>query len=443
MNYTEAIRFLFSRLPMFQRTGPPAYKPGLENIQKLLALIGNPHITLPCVHVAGTNGKGSTSHMLASVCMEAGYKTGLFTSPHLLDFRERIKINGKPIPKRTVSEFVEKWKNGVTDIQPSFFEWTTALAFYWFREMKTDINIIETGMGGRLDSTNAIMPEISVITNISFDHTQFLGDTLEKIASEKAGIIKKEVPVVISYYQKEVAQVFINKAKEMHAPIHFANRSFNVRKKKECSDGQVFEVQYGKTKKTLTCGLKGNYQEKNLPGVLMAIKVLNEKGRFRFSEAALKRGIRNVVVNTGLRGRWEQVMKNPTVILDTGHNEDGILSVIKQSKEMKKKNVFWIFGLVKDKDAEKIISLLPGKWKYLIVKPEVERGRDAKELNEIFKEKGFYSFAFRSIRAAWKHALRKAGKQDLILVGGSTFVVADFLKKKLEKNYKVRNPKLA
>lgn len=344
---------------MFHRKGPPAYKPGLENIQKLLAILENPHINLPCVHVAGTNGKGSTSHMLASVCMEAGYKTGLFTSPHLLDFRERIKINGKPIPKRTVTEFVEKWKNEVIDIRPSFFEWTTALAFYWFREMKTDINIIETGMGGRLDSTNVIIPEISVITNISYDHMQFLGDTLEKIASEKAGIIKKEVPVIISYYQKKVAHVFINKAREMHAPVYFANRIFRVIKKTENNSGQMFEVRYRTSKKIITCGLKGNYQEKNLPGVLMAVKVLNEKGKFRFTETALKRGIKNVVYNTGLRGRWEQVMKNPSVILDTGHNEDGILSVIQQAKAIRKKNVFWIFGLVKDKDAEKIISLLP------------------------------------------------------------------------------------
>lgn len=414
---------------MFQRTGAPAYKPGLDRILKLTELTGNPHKKGKYIHVAGTNGKGSTSHMLASVLMEAGYKTGLFTSPHLLDFRERIKVNGKPISKQAVTYFINKYSEQVIDIKPSFFEWTTSLAFWWFEKQKCDISVIEVGMGGRLDSTNIITPVLSVITSISYDHMQFLGNTLPAIASEKAGIIKPGVPVVISTTQKEVKSVFEQKAQQENAKIYFADRHFNVTE--ILPSGNAFKAVV-KTKKKdtfiLPVGLGGSYQKRNIPGVLMAAELLPSLGIILRKEHIMN-GLRNVVKNTGLMGRWQIFSKKPLTILDTGHNPDGIKHVIEQAKSLKRNKVYYIFGAVNDKDMVKTFKHLPKSWIYLLVKPEVERGRDAYELGVEFAERAYQSIICKDIKRAFRAAVKMARVNDLILVGGSTFVVADFLKK--------------
>jgi dihydrofolate synthase/folylpolyglutamate synthase len=427
MNYRQTLDFLFSQLPMFQRTGAPAYKPGLGRILKLTELTGNPHKKGKYIHVAGTNGKGSTSHMLASILMEAGYKTGLFTSPHLLDFRERIKVNGHPISKQAVTYFVNKYSEQVIDIKPSFFEWTTALAFWWFEKQKCDISVIEVGMGGRLDSTNIITPVMSVITSISYDHMQFLGNTLSAIASEKAGIIKHGVPVVISTTQKEVKNVFEQKAQQENARIYFAEQHFKV--PDILSSGNAFKAVV-KTKKdaiVIPVGLGGSYQKRNIPGVLMAAELLPTYG-ISIENKHIKNGLRNVVKNTGLMGRWQIFSKKPLTILDTGHNPDGIKHVVEQAKSLKRNEAYYIFGTVNDKDMEKTFKQLPKSWIYLLVKPEVERGRNAFDLGIEFAKKGYKAVIFPDIKTAYKNACKMAKNRDLILVGGSTFVVADFLK---------------
>ncbi|MCX8079871.1 MAG: bifunctional folylpolyglutamate synthase/dihydrofolate synthase [Bacteroidia bacterium] len=428
MTYNEALKFLYSRLPMFQRTGPPAYKPGLGNILELMRILGMPHEGGQYIHVAGTNGKGSTSHMLASILMESGYKTGLFTSPHLVDFRERIKVNGKMIPRSAVAQFVEKYRKEVESINPSFFEWTTALAFWWFKKQNCDISVIEVGMGGRLDSTNIIVPKISVITSISFDHKEFLGDTLPKIAAEKAGIIKKNVPVVVSIRQKEVYKVFEEKAKKEHAPIFFADREFKVQKLVPFKNKNIaFIKNKNKTLKFLV-GLGGQYQKKNIPGVLKTTELLSEM-EYGINEKTIKKGLERITENTGLMGRWQVVKKSPLTILDTGHNEDGIRQVVRQARSLRKKKVYFIFGVVKEKDMEAIFRHLPKSWVYLLVRPEVERGRDALELATEFVKNGYQTVVCSDIQMAFKTAMKLSSRQDLILVGGSTFVVGDFLRK--------------
>lgn len=418
---------------MFQRTGPPAYKPGLDRILKLTELTGNPNKNGKYIHVAGTNGKGSTSHMLASILMEAGYKTGLFTSPHLLDFRERIKVNGKPISKQAVTYFVNKYAEQVIDIKPSFFEWTTALAFWWFEKQKCDISVIEVGMGGRLDSTNIINPLLSVITSISYDHMLFLGNTLSAIASEKAGIIKQGVPVIISTTQKEVKSIFKQKAQQENAKIYFADQHFKVLDIFPSGNAFNAKVKAKEDSVVLPVGLGGSYQERNIPGVLMAAELLPSCG-INVDNKHVRNGLRNVVKNTGLMGRWQIYSKKPLTILDTGHNPDGIKYVVKQAKSLKRNKVYYIFGAVNDKDMEKTFKYLPKTWIYLLVKPRVERGRDAFDLGMDFVRRGYQTFIAVDIETAIKTARKLAGRNDLILVGGSTFVVADFLK--MNKKFK-------
>lgn len=404
MNYPQTIDYLFSQLPMFHRIGQAAYKANLDNIIALSGLLGNPQDTFSSIHIAGTNGKGSTSHLLASVLQESGYRTGLFTSPHLRDFRERIRINGKMIPEAEVVSFVEKMKNEFQSIQPSFFEMTTALAFDYFAKNKVDIAVLETGMGGRLDSTNIITPVISVITNISTDHTQFLGHTLEKIASEKAGIIKAGVPVVIGETQKETEPVFREKANETGSEIFFA--------------GQLIKEHPYQT------SLKGNYQKKNMKTALQAIAVLQNKG-FRITEDNIRSGFLKVVENTGLMGRWQKLSDAPLTICDAGHNKDGIKEVVKQLSETPHKKLHFVLGMVSDKDHDEILELLPREAVYYFCKPDIPRGLEVNELKTKAEKFGLKGEKYPSVMDAFRAAQKNAGKDDLVFAGGSTFVVAE------------------
>ena len=428
MNYRETIDFLYSQLPMFTRVGSAAYKTGLGNIEALCSTLGNPEQKFKSIHVAGTNGKGSSSHLLASVLMEAGYKTGLFTSPHLKDFRERIRINGKLISRSEVIRFVEKSKIQFGSLEPSFFEMNVALAFDYFARKKVDIAVIETGLGGRLDSTNVIIPELSLITNISFDHADLLGHTLELIASEKAGIIKSNIPVVVSEKQSETFEVFHLKALGMQSVIRYAEdeiRWENVRE--EFHDGRPWlmaETWWAKEKLSIQSPLAGNYQLKNLAGVLTALDRLKQQG-WKISKSTVEAGIRKVIENTGLHGRWEMLSEQPRVFCDTGHNEAGIREVLKQIAKTPHQQLYLVWGMVSDKDVSKVLSLLPKDAQYYFCKAQLPRALDAKMLQEKALENGLKGKAYTSVRKALKAAKKAAQTNDLVVVGGSTFVVAE------------------
>ncbi|HTL81779.1 MAG TPA: folylpolyglutamate synthase/dihydrofolate synthase family protein [Bacteroidia bacterium] len=409
MNYSQTLKYLYERLPMFQRIGPAAYKADLDNTIAICGALHHPEKKFRSIHIAGTNGKGSTSHLLASILQEAGYKTGLYTSPHLKDFRERIRVNGEMIPKKFIVKFVDAHKKTFEKIEPSFFEWTVGLAFDFFARQKVDIAIIETGLGGRLDSTNVITPELSVITNISYDHMNLLGNTLKKIAGEKAGIIKKNIPVVIGETQPEVKNVFITKAKKENAPIIFADVA-----KKNISDRQIIKF---------NCPLKGNYQFRNIRTVLASVDLLRKN--FPITEKQLHRGIKNVVKNTGLRGRWETISKKPLTICDTGHNEAGIREVVAQLNKMKFSELHFVLGVVNDKDPGKVLRLLPKKAQYYFCKAKLPRAMDADELRKRAGEFGLSGKNYSSVKNALKAARKNTGKNDLVFVGGSTFVVAE------------------
>lgn len=406
MNYSETINWLFQQLPMYQTQGASAYKKDLTNTILLANHLGNPEQHLTCIHVAGTNGKGSTSHLLASVFQEAGYKVGLYTSPHLKDFRERIKINGNEISKRFIVDFVAENKDFFEAHQLSFFEMTVGLAFDYFRKEKTDINIIEVGMGGRLDSTNIITPEVSVITNIGLDHTQFLGDTLEKIAFEKAGIIKQNIPVVIGEYTTETRIVFEEKAQSTHSPIYFASDLID---------------------ETYPSVLLGDYQVHNKRTVMQTLRVIQEQNRFKISEDHIKNGFQNVIKSTGLLGRWQQINENPKAICDTAHNSHGLKIVLHQIQKEKFEQLHLVLGVVNDKDLDEILPLFPKNAHYYFCKPEIPRGLDAVILKEKASEYGLNGKVFNSVSNAYQAALKKATANDFIYVGGSTFVVAEIL----------------
>jgi len=431
LNYNDTLEYLFTRLPMFQRTGPAAYKNNLDNTHKLDELYGRPHQNYKTVHVAGTNGKGSVSHMLASVLQAAGYKTGLYTSPHLKDFRERIRVNGKMIPENKVVEWVSAYRtnNEMWKIEPSFFELTVALAFDYFRHEKVDVAVVEVGLGGRLDSTNIITPELSIITNIGFDHTNLLGNTLKEIAGEKAGIIKENIPVVIGATQRETAPVFVETANKKQAPLYFADREFKVPYALVDIDRkQILAIE--KDKKSvfpeLKLDLAGEYQHKNVPTVLKSIEILKEKG-FKIEDSAIYEGLSKVVENTGLKGRWQVIGNNPLIVCDTGHNADGIKAVAEQIKNTAYKNLHFIFGTVGDKNPDKVLALLPKNAKYYFVKAGIERAMDAQELAERARSFGLEGDAYSSVNEAFEFARECAGKNDLIFVGGSTFVVAEVI----------------
>lgn len=413
---------------MYQRQGKTAFKKDLDNIIALCEHSGNPHHKFKNIHVGGTNGKGSVSHILASVLQTAGYKTGLYTSPHLKDFRERIKINGELISKKNVIEYVEKNKSFFEKLKPSFFEITVAMAFEYFAIQKVDIAIIEVGLGGRLDSTNIINPLLSVITNISSDHIQFLGETLPEIAKEKAGIIKEKTPVIIGEYQKEVADVFINTAKNKNAPIYFANKEYS-------SDYEMLSVDYKQIlniKKNnkpefydLETDLIGTYQKKNIICALKTIDIL--KGQFAISKNDIYKGILNVTKKTNFNGRWQILGYNPLIIADTGHNEAGIKEIISQIKNTAYKKLHFIFGTVNDKNIDTILTLLPKNATYYFTKAKIPRALDENILFKKAKKTGLSGKAFSTVKEAYSIAKQNASKTDLIFIGGSTFVVAEII----------------
>ena len=406
MNYQETLDWMFSQLPMYQTQGASAYKKDLTNTILLANHLGNPEKDLKCIHVAGTNGKGSTSHMLASVLQEADYKVGLYTSPHLKDYRERIKINGKEISKQFVCDFIGANKGFLEQNSLSFFEMSVGLAFQYFKESKTDINIIEVGMGGRLDSTNIITPLVSVITNIGLDHTQFLGNTLKAIAFEKAGIIKRNVPVVIGEYTSETKPVFQSKADEMQSDIYFAS--------------ELISEDY-------LSDLIGDYQEHNKKTVLQTLKVLQETTSFQISEENVKQGLQKVVKNTGLQGRWQQLGANPKIICDTAHNEHGLKIAINQLKKEKFAKLHIVLGMVNDKSLNNILPIFPKNAKYYFCKPIISRGLDALVLQKEASEFGLEGKIYNSVSEAYAKAMDNASSDDFIYVGGSTFVVAEIL----------------
>ena len=423
----KCYRFLFSQLPMFQRIGAAAYKADLNNTISLCKILDNPEQKFPSIHIAGTNGKGSVSHMIASVLQTAGFKTGLYTSPHLKDFRERIRINGKKIPKEYVVDFVEKNKSDFSKISPSFFEYTFGMAISWFAEEKVDIAIMETGMGGRLDSTNVVNSVLSVITNIGLDHTQFLGDTLEKIAIEKAGIIKAGTPVVIGESQAETKDVFTNKANELNSHLFFADNEFELRNLTTSNKGFAFDI-FKKQQswfENTNCELAGYYQKKNIVTAIKALETFSENNPI--SKGHIRTGLSNVVQNTGLSGRWQILQNEPLSICDTGHNADGISMIVSQIKNIKHKKLHFVIGMVNDKNIESVLSLLPKDATYYFCKANIPRGLDANELQNIAGNFGLKGKSYSSVRDAYKAALSSANKDDLIFTGGSTFVVAEVI----------------
>ena len=402
MNYQETLSWMFNRLPMFQTQGKNALNNKLDNILTFTSALGNPQTKFKSLHIAGTNGKGSSSSMLASILQEAGYKVGLYTSPHLKDFRERIKIDGKEIPEDYVVNFISENKSFLEEHSLSFFEMTVGMAFCYFAEEKVDIGVIEVGLGGRFDSTNIITPEVSLITNISKDHTDILGNTLPEIAFEKAGIIKKNTSVVISEYQEETAPVFIKRAKEEKAPIVFANELTT----------------------NLTTDLQGIYQQKNIKGVIAVIDFLKHQG-WDISDENLKNGLLNVVKNTHLKGRWQTLSTHPTVVCDTGHNIGGLTYVMEQLKKQTYTQLHIVIGFVKEKDVKGVLELFPKEAHYYFCSPNIKRGLAVEILKEIATAKGLKGEAYSSVQEAVSAAKAKAQPTDFIFIGGSTFVVSE------------------
>ena len=426
MNYSETLEYLFSQLPMYQRQGAAAFKKDLSNTLALCKLLDNPQTKFKSIHIAGTNGKGSVSHMLASVLQEAGYKVGLYTSPHLTDFRERIKINGEMISEQSVIEFVQNYKAGFEEVKPSFFEMTVALAFDHFSKSKVDIAIIETGLGGRLDSTNVVTPELSVITNIGYDHQQFLGDTLPEIAGEKAGIIKPNVPVVVGEFQQEVAEIFESKARDTHSRLRFANREWGARKQILEDDKLQMKLRhYDGMELEVESELSGPHQAKNLITVLEVVRTLSETD-WNITQEHFKAGINHVISNTGLKGRWQVLGRNPLIIADTGHNREGLEPNIKRLLSNRNpEQLHFVWGMVNDKDVSKPLAMLPKEASYYFCKPDVPRGLGVQYLSETAKELGLKHIPFPSVLEALEAAKSLAKRDDIIYVGGSTFVVAE------------------
>jgi len=404
MNYQETTNWMFNQLPMYQLQGASAYKEDLTNIKVLAAHLDNPQKDLKCIHVAGTNGKGSTSHMLASVLQEAGYKVGLYTSPHLKDFRERIKINGVEISENFVIQFIERHKDFFEANDMSFFEMSVGLAFDYFATEKVDIAVIEVGLGGRLDATNIINPLISVITNIDLDHTQFLGNTPALIAGEKAGIIRPKIPVVIGEYTNETQPVFLAKAEKNEAPVYFASDLI----------AEVFPSD-----------LIGDYQFHNKKTVQQTIAILNATTNFKVSDENLKSGLLNVVKNTGLQGRWQQLGENPKIICDTAHNKHGLKVVMNQIQKETFENLHIVLGVVNDKDLDSILPLFPENAKYYFCKPNSSRGLGTEILKDAAEKYNLFGKKYDSVETAFVAAKENAVKNDFIYVGGSTFVVAE------------------
>jgi len=401
MNYQETLDYLFSKLPMYQRNGAAAYKEDIGNITIASKHLGNPHRKFKSIHIAGTNGKGSVAHMIASVMQESGYKVGLYTSPHLKDFRERIKINGEMISEENVINFVKENKFIFDKIDLSFFEFTVAMAFDYFANEEVNITIIETGLGGRLDSTNIINPELSIITNIGLDHTNLLGDSLEEISLEKAGIIKNNVPVIIGRKQKETTNIFRDTSKQKNAPLI-----------------------YSEEQKEYKTDLLGEYQKENIDTAVTAINEL-QKQNWKISEENIKSGLLRIVKNTSLFGRWQILNKTPLIICDAGHNEDGIKEIVKQLNKLKYKKLHFVYGTVNDKNFDKIFRILPQDAEYYFCKPNLPRGLDEMVLRNLAYKEGLKGKSYSSVGKALTLAKNNANNDDLIFIGGSTFVVAE------------------
>lgn len=429
MNYEQTKEFLYSWLPVFHRQGASAYKANLDSTIRFMTALQHPENKFKSIHVAGTNGKGSSSHILASIMREYGLRTGLHTSPHLRDLTERIVVNGKQASKNYVIQFVKTNEKIIKEISPSFFEMMVAMAFNYFAN-NVDIAVIEVGMGGRLDSTNIITPEVSLITNISFDHTQFLGDTLEKIAGEKAGIIKRNIPVVVSQTQKETKEVFEMKAKEMNSKIYFADQRLSVKNDRLENGFLVMDI-YKDNKlyiDNLQSSLTGDYQKKNILGVIQTIEALNETGKYKITKENIKNGVKNVQKNFTLMGRWQTLSTNPLTICDTGHNEDGLHYVLSQLNSMKKNSLHFVFGVVNDKDIDTEMKMLPKDAIYYLCKADIPRGLDVKVLAEKFSAYSMQYSVYPSVKDALKQAQKDALKtQGMVFVGGSTYTVAEIV----------------
>ena len=429
MSYEKTLEFLFSQLPAYHRIGKAAYKNDLGNSLALDRYLNHPHHNFKSIHIAGTNGKGSVSHMIASVFQEAGYKTGLYTSPHMKDFRERIKINGEMIGKDEVIKFVKDHSEFIGSLKPSFFEMTVAMAFDHFSRQKVDIAIIETGLGGRLDSTNIIIPELSLITNIGHDHMDLLGDTIEKVAEEKSGIIKFSVPVIISESQPETESVFISKANATGSEILFADKNFSCHLEEDYStDGERSYVIEDLSSNESAIGkipLGGDYQSKNIQAVWQVCKTM--RAEYQLSEEIIKSGIKNVIKNTGLMGRWQILSHNPYIVCDSGHNREGLVYVMNQISKMRKSGLHMVVGFVNDKDLDSVLPLFPKSAIYYFTKASVPRALDEKVLMDNALLYGLKGSSFPDVKSALNAAVKEAAEDDIIFVGGSTFVVADAL----------------
>ena len=434
MTYQETCNYLFTKTPMYEKQGVSGYKEGLDNTLALDEYFGHPHRNFRSIHIAGTNGKGSCAHTLAAVLQQCGYKVGLYTSPHLVDFRERIRINGQPIPENYVVDFVEKERNFFEPLNPTFFELTTAMAFRYFSEMKVDIAVIEVGLGGRLDCTNIITPILSVITNISLDHTQLLGNSLEQIAMEKAGIIKKGVPVVIGETLPETRPIFEAIAEENKAPIVFAEDKPEVLHAELQFSNMLYDTRsYGK----ITGQLCGLYQEKNANTILWAIRKLEDSGyMYRFTDDSkastkgyeIKAGFKNVCETTGLKGRWQVVSQNPIVVCDTGHNTAGWQYLSKQLDQVECKNMYILFGVVEDKDIDGIMALLPKRATYFFTKANNPRALSEHVLHMTGQQLGLTGETYPSVADAYHAIKAKVESGDFVFIGGSSYVVAEFLR---------------
>jgi dihydrofolate synthase/folylpolyglutamate synthase len=434
MNYQQTLEYLYNQLPMFSRTGASAITKGLGNTIALCKLLNNPQGRFKSIHIGGTNGKGSTSHMLAAVLQSAGYKTGLYTSPHLRDFRERIRVDGEMIPEQEVIDFAAEYQAGFETIRPSFFEMTVGLAFNYFAKTNVDIAIIEVGLGGRLDSTNIITPLLSVITNIGWDHMNLLGDTLPLIAGEKAGIIKPGIPVIIGEYQPEVADVFTGKAAQQGSTIRFASEEWDVEAKAESGKRKAESTEFidvavqpknSSVKfRNLQLDLTGTYQLKNLKTVLSAIDELRKQG-LSITDEQVRTALKQVRTLTGLNGRWQILSRRPLTICDTGHNPDGIAEVLKNIASTPHQHLHFVLGMVNDKDITKVLQMLPANTTYYFCRPDIPRGLAAEELKNQAATAGLRGETYPSVMSALIAARYAAGKDDLVFVGGSTFVVAE------------------
>lgn len=422
LTYPDALKYLYDNLPMFQRVGIAAFKKDLTNIRSLCSALGDPDKAFKSIHVAGTNGKGSTSHMLASILQASGYKTGLYTSPHLKEFTERIKVNGREVTREFVVDFVNRMLPLIEEYKPSFFEITVAMAFDYFRSEKVDAAVIETGLGGRLDSTNIITPVVSVITNISWDHKELLGNSLAEIAAEKAGIIKRGVPVIIGERQEEVQNVFTVKAASEDSGIVFASDEYMTAWR---PDRQVMDI--FKNNRIVLSGvrfpLKGYYQNRNVPGVMKCVEML--RTAFSITDEQTRKGLEDVIVNTGIKGRWQILRFSPTVVCDTGHNLSGITEVFRQIRSSSFNRLFVVWGMVKDKDIKPILGVLPMDAYYFFCQAKIPRALDANLLQEQAAAAGLNGEVVRDVNDAKRTALSRASHDDFIFIGGSTYVVAE------------------